>query len=262
MKVASTSQDEFVAQEPERPWGEPPPRLNDRTKRQIVLVALVACVIFLIWRLANLFPRRFSDMDSASFIQLAGFAMLVASGLVFGRRIRFAEATRNIAIWLGVAGVLVLGYSYQDELAAIYARVRSEAMPSSPTLVGSHTMVLTADASGGFFVTGEVNGLPVRFLVDTGASDIVLSPGDAKRLDVDVTTLQFTREYETANGSGRGAPYVAESLAVGPVKLLQVPMSINQAPMDASLLGMTFLKQLDSFQVQGRKLILKWKSKS
>jgi len=253
--------DNFVAQEPERPWGEPPPRITDRHKRQIVFLALIACVTFLLWRLANLFPRRFSDMDSASFIQLAGFGLLAASGLVFGRRMRFADVTRNIAIWLAVAGVLVLGYSYQDELAGVWSRVRSEAVPSSPTVISSHTMVLTAESGGGFFVTGEVNGLPVRFLVDTGASDIVLSPADAKRLDVDVSSLQFTREYETANGAGRGAPYVAESLAVGPVKLEQVPMSINQAPMDTSLLGMTFLKQFDSFQVQGRKLILKWKGK-
>jgi aspartyl protease family protein len=250
---------QFVAQEPERPWGEPPPRFTDLHKR-IVFVALIACVALLLWQLSSLFPRRFSDMDAASFIQLAGFGLLVASGLVFGRRMRFADATRHIAIWLGIAGVLVLGYSYQDELAGVWARVRSEAVPSSPTVIGSHTMVLTADAGGGFFVTGEVNGLPVRFLVDTGASDIVLSPTDAKRLDVDVSTLQYARVYETANGAGRGAPYVAESLAVGPVKLEHVPMSINQAPMDTSLLGMTFLKQLDSFQVQGRKLILKWKN--
>jgi aspartyl protease family protein len=248
-----------VAQEPERPWGEPPPRISNLAKRRIVFVALVICVTFLLWRLSNLFPRRFSDMDSAQFIQLAGFGLLVASSLAFGRRMRFAEAARNIGIWLGVAGVLVLSYSYQDELAGVWSRVRSETMPSSPTVIGSHTMVLTADAGGGFFVMGEVNGLPVRFLVDTGASDIVLSPADAKRLDVDTKSLLFSRVYETANGAGRGAPYVAESLSVGAVKLEQVPMSINEAPMDTSLLGMAFLKQLDSFQVHGRKLILKWK---
>ena len=100
-----------------------------------------------------------------------------------------------------------------------------------------------------------------RFLVDTGASDIVLSPSDAKRLGVDVAQLQFTQDYETANGVGRGAPYTIERLTVGPVLMTVVPASINQTPMESSLLGMTFLKRLDGFEVRGRKLYLRWHGK-
>lgn len=249
-----------MAEQPERPWGAPQPRFTEQHKRLMIFLALIVGVGLLIWEVSALFPRRTSDLDTVYLVNLSGFGILVASGLVLGRRIKLVEAARALGAWIAIAAVLILGYSYQDELAGVYARVRSELIPSSPTITGTHTMVLTADAGGGFFVTGEVNGLPVRFLVDTGASDIVLSPDDARRLDVDVKALQFTREYETANGEGRGAPYMAESLSVGPVKLVAVPMSINEAPMETSLLGMTFLKQLDSFQVQGRKLILKWKS--
>ena len=248
-------------QKPERPWGGPRPLVSLEQKRIIVFFALIGAIALLLYELASLFPRHASDLDTIQFISLAAFAVLIMSGLIFRRRAGFGEVSRSIAIWTGVAATLVLAYAYQDELWSIYTRVRSEFAPSYPAIVGDHTMVLTASSDGGFFVMGSVNGLPVRFLVDTGASDIVLSPSDAKRLGVDVTTLQFTRQYETANGVGRGAPYTIERLTVGPVAMTVVPASINATPMESSLLGMTFLKHLEGFEVRGRKLYLRWRGK-
>jgi len=248
--------------EPERPWGVRRPLVSPEQWRLVVFFALIAAIVLLLWELATLFPRHASDLDNVSFISLVAFAVLVMSGLIFRRRASFADVSRSVAIWTGVAAVLVLGYAYQDELAGVYTRVRSELLPSAPTMVGAHTLVLTANNDGGFFVTGTINNLPVRFLVDTGASDIVLTPADAKRLGVDIAELQFTRVYETANGVGRGAPYKIEKLAIGPIAMTDVPVSINQTPMDASLLGLTFLKRLDSFEVRGRKLYLHWRGDS
>src|SRR5579864_5937043 len=233
-----SSPDMSGEQKPENPWGTPRPLVSLEQKRIIVFFALIAAIVLLLYELASLFPRHASDLDTMQFISLSAFAVLVMSGLIFRRRAGFGEVTRSIAIWTGVAAVLLLGYAYQDELKSVYVRVRSELVPSYPTVVADHTMVLTASSDGGFFVVGSVNGLPVRFLVDTGASDIVLSPSDAKRLGVDLAELQFTREYETANGVGRGAPYTIERLAVGPVAMTVVPASINGAPMETSLLGL------------------------
>ncbi|MEI9890753.1 MAG: TIGR02281 family clan AA aspartic protease [Caulobacteraceae bacterium] len=93
------------------------------------------------------------------------------------------------------------------------------------------------DTDGGFYVTGQVNGQTVRFLADTGSSDIVLSPADAQRLGLDPASMQFSKSAETANGIGFGAPYKAASLAIGPIQLADVPMSVNKAAMSSSLLG-------------------------
>jgi aspartyl protease family protein len=120
-------------------------------------------------------------------------------------------------------------------------------------------LVITADENGEFVVYGRVDGAPVKFVVDTGATDIVLAPQDAKRLGIDLDGLNFTSQFETANGVGRGAPSTVESLVIGPIRLTHVPVSINQAPMDSSLLGMAFLRQLQSFSVTGRKLTLRAK---
>jgi aspartyl protease family protein len=105
-----------------------------------------------------------------------------------------------------------------------------------------------------------VNGQPVRFLVDTGASDIVLSPADAQRLGLDPASLSFTKPVETANGIGLGASYSAADVSVGSIRLSNVPMSVNKAPMSSSLLGMAFFNRLQSFRFEGNKLYLKSRS--
>jgi aspartyl protease family protein len=104
---------------------------------------------------------------------------------------------------------------------------------------------------------GEVDGAPVRFVVDTGASDIVLSPQDAARAGLLPPSTKYSRPSETANGVGYGAPMDVRSLEVGPIRLANVRVFVNQAPMSASLLGMTFLDRLDSFEVRGDQLFLR-----
>ncbi len=86
----------------------------------------------------------------------------------------------------------------------------------------------------------------------------MLAPQDARRLGVDVSGLRFNRQSETANGLGLGATYVAGTLDVGPIRLNNFTMEINRAPMSSSLLGLSFLNRLDSFEIRGRKLYLKW----
>jgi aspartyl protease family protein len=103
----------------------------------------------------------------------------------------------------------------------------------------------------------EANGIPLRFLIDTGASDVVLSPAAARAIGIDMEALRFTRVFNTANGTVRGAPYNLASLKVGPIELANVPVSVNQAEMDVSLLGMTFLNRLESFEFRGRQLYLR-----
>jgi aspartyl protease family protein len=172
---------------------------------------------------------------------------------------RWTEVARNIAIWGVIAAVLAVGYAYRDELGSIGARVQSELMPGEPVQsTGAHVLTLTQDDAGDFYVYGAANGTRIRFLVDTGASDIVLSPADARRLGIDMSALHFVSGFETANGVGAGARTTLDTLSVGPIQLWNVPVSINRTDMHASLLGMTFLKRLKAFEFSGRKLTFRW----
>lgn len=205
------------------------------------------------------FPAELASIDGVAALQTLGFLALVASGLVFARRFSHREIFRNAAIWIGFGAAAFLIYSFRYDLAGVVARARSELVPAYAVSAASHTMTITASDDGGFYVMGKVNGAPVRFAIDTGANGVLLSPADAQRAGADLAALKFSSPSETANGVGYSAAYVADSFDIGPIRMTNVPVAVNRAPMSASLLGMAFLKRLDSFEFHGDQLTLKWR---
>lgn len=119
-------------------------------------------------------------------------------------------------------------------------------------------LVLRAGTHGHFMVEATVNGEPLRFMVDTGASAIYLTPDDAEQLGWPAHRLTFSERYDTAAGEVRAAPVTLRSLRIGQLELYDLPASIGEQPGSISLLGMTFLKRLESYQVRGDTLILTW----
>ena len=96
----------------------------------------------------------------------------------------------------------------------------------------------------------------VTFLVDTGATDVVLAPDDAQRIGCDMANLKFTQFAETANGTVRGAPVTLQSLIIGPIDITGMPATVNGAEMSDSLLGMAFLNRLSGWRVENGVLTL------
>lgn len=222
-------------------------------------VAVAVCVGLGVWALTVLNPTRsLSGEEWLNLTYALGFFALVSSSL-FARRLGLGQMVRYSLIWAAIVAALLLGFTFRDELGFVSRRVTAELAPSQPLASGPREMAVIREGDGHFYVMGTVNRQPVRFLIDTGASDIALSPADARRLGVDLGSLVFSRSFETANGTGRGAPFVAESLSVGPIRLSDVPMTINAAPMQSSLLGLSYLNQLESYEVRGRTLYLRWK---
>jgi aspartyl protease family protein len=118
--------------------------------------------------------------------------------------------------------------------------------------------VVEPSAGGHYVIEAVVNGAPVTFLVDTGASDIVLTMADAENLGLQPGTLRFTQRFATANGEVRAAPVVLREIRVGQFSLFDVPASVNEAPLPVSLLGMSFLQQLNGYAVENGRLVLRW----
>ena len=245
----------------EGPWHRTSQSKHARSgSRSILWLALLLAGGVALWILADLFPGRLSsDEDRAYLAQSVVVLALLAGGLAFFRRTTLGAALRNLAIWAGIALALVLGFTFQEELRHTATRVRAELLPSYPLTAAANELVVTASADGQFHIVGEANGTKVDFLIDTGASDIVLAPADARRVGIDTNALHFTRIYRTANGLGRGASFTLPSLSIGPIERSNVPISINQSETSDSLLGMSFFAGLTSFEIRGRKLYLRWR---
>ena len=223
--------------------------------RRLIIIGVCAAVGLGVAWLFEHFPRPLTATDWSYPAYAMGMLVIVMSSLL-SRRLKLSQMARYGAIWGAIVVVLLVGYTLRDDLAALGPRLLSELVPSfAVPSGGGRTLALTRSEDGGYYLMGQVNGTPVRFLIDTGAGDIVLSPDDARRVGVDLGALKFDRGYETANGVGRGAAYTVSSLSAGPIRLGPTQVSINQAPMSQSLLGMAFLRRLD-FEFKGRQLIL------
>jgi clan AA aspartic protease (TIGR02281 family) len=128
----------------------------------------------------------------------------------------------------------------------------------SRTTSTGQELVIPVGRNGHFTVTAEVDGVEILFLVDTGASQVILTAEDAERLGYGVDDLEYSARFQTANGTIRGAPLLLPNLRIEDLEIEDVHASVIQAPMPASLLGMSFLSRLDSFEVGDEGLILRW----
>jgi aspartyl protease family protein len=102
----------------------------------------------------------------------------------------------------------------------------------------------------------EANGTPVEFVVDTGATDIVLSRQDAAKIGIDLDGLVYTGMANTANGTVRSAPVRLDTLNLDGIVDRGVRAWVNEGEMFGSLLGMAYLERYERIEIAGDRLVL------
>jgi aspartyl protease family protein len=136
------------------------------------------------------------------------------------------------------------------------ARTQGLARPALPSPPFSVTLV--ADSQGHFLLEPIVNGTRLRMLVDTGASLVVLSREDARRIGINPAPSDFRATVSTANGSVQVAPVLLKQITVGELSVRDVPAVVfPDNKLQVGLLGMSFLSKLSHFEVAGGRLVLK-----
>ncbi|MDJ0721462.1 MAG: TIGR02281 family clan AA aspartic protease [Desulfobacterales bacterium] len=171
---------------------------------------------------------------------------------------RTAAKLKGLLAWAGIFLMAMLVYTYRHDLAAVKNRMLGALIPEFGTEAAERALQFHVGADGHFHIRARVNDVPIRFLVDTGASHIVLTPRDAKSLGLDRERLVFDKIYATANGMVRGASIQVDDFRIGDLHLKDVNASVNEAPMHESLLGMTFFNRLERFTVEGGMLTIHW----
>jgi aspartyl protease family protein len=194
--------------------------------------------------------------DSGQIVYEILLVLIVSSSIASGK---IWTNLRHLAIWAGIFLILMVGYSYRHEMSAIKEKVFAELVPSKGYQKTMDSISFPVSSDGHFYIIAEVNGTPVTFLADTGASHIVLSPADAEKIGIEKTELYFDRFYETANGMVRGSSIRIADFRIGEIYLKEIGASVNEAEMRNSLLGMTFFKRLKSYEVKDNVLTLHWK---
>ena len=116
---------------------------------------------------------------------------------------------------------------------------------------------ITGANPGDFAITAQINGARVAMVLDTGASSVVLTRDDAKAAGLPLEVLNYTVNIDTANGRARAAPVTLDRIAIGGLVERSVEALVAQpGQLKMSLLGMSFLNRLQSWQVSGDRLVL------
>lgn len=212
----------------------------------------------LIFVLAHTFPGVLDQQDARMrLVYGVGLLALIGSSAVLGWRENAGLALRQAMGWVAIALVLVVGYGYRAEFTSVFQRTQGELMPTRALEVRHGVVSLGGDGTGHFLADAKVNGTHVRFLVDTGASHVALTPFDAQRLGFDINALDYRIPYQTANGIAYAAPVRLEEISIGSITVRDVRASVSKDGLSQSLLGMSFLGQLTGVELSGDRLILR-----
>ncbi len=184
----------------------------------------------------------------ASIAYLSLLAVAILGYFVAAGRRELGTTLRNLAMW----GLIFVG---AVAVAGLWPQLRDQVAPrQSLTATGSLSVPQSFD--GHYRVRLDVNGKPVDFIIDTGASDLVLSREDARRVGIDPDRLAYLGRAQTANGTVGMARVTLDQVALGDAVDRNVAASVSDGEMPGSLLGMSYLSRFGRIEIENGRLLL------
>jgi aspartyl protease family protein len=223
----------------------------------LLLIGLLIAILVLIAQHGEGTVGPLSSADFGSLAYKLAILVFLAAALSTMFRERFVQAITAALLWVVVGLLLVIGYSYRFELVDVANRVLAELIPGHVISHG-RTVEVARTSAGDFAIAAQINGARAHLVLDTGASSVVLTQDDAKAAGLPLDLLNYTVSIDTANGRARAAPVTLDRVAIGGLEERSVEALVAQpGQLRTSLLGMSFLNRLQSWQVNGDRLILK-----
>jgi aspartyl protease family protein len=192
--------------------------------------------------------------DTASLIYASIAAMLVASSL-FARRLPIGQTLKMLLAWLAIFSAGFVLFSFREEAGVVWKRVKSELSPGGMT-ESNGSVTIRQNDDGHFWIDANINGVPARLMVDSGATVTALSVATAKAARVDVDESGFPMMINTANGAIEAKRARAATFRVGPIERKDFPVIVSENFGDTNVVGMNFLSTLDGWRVEGNELLL------
>jgi aspartyl protease family protein len=191
-----------------------------------------------------------SDGQGPNLLYLLMLLLLVGSSLV-AMRIPMGKALRMALAWIAIFALGFLLFAFRGEFAGIGSRLRAEA--TGATIEDGKELRIPIADDGHFYVDASVNGRPVRFMVDSGASVTTISVADARTAGIALDGRRAV--VSTANGPATVTQSYAGRLEIGSISRTDFPVDIIQQD-GMNLLGMNFLSTLRGWRVEGTYLVL------
>ncbi|SFR80265.1 retropepsin-like aspartic protease family protein [Sphingomonas jatrophae] len=191
--------------------------------------------------------------DGAAAVGILLCLVLVGSSLA-ARRVPLGPAIRMVVAWVAIFGGVALLFAWRPDLADLGRRALVAADPASGTVSGGTLRVRLA-ADGHYWVRGTVDGAPVRFLIDSGATTTALSARTVEAAKLK-RTGGLPIYLRTANGDVAAERVRVTELVVGPITQRGLPAVTATAFGDLDVLGMNFLSGLKRWGVEEGVLVL------
>lgn len=188
------------------------------------------------------------SVDPARLVFLSLLVLALGGFLVVEFRRDAGSAARAVLAW-GLIFLAIIG------AAGLWKDIRRDVMPRQ-SIVSPTRIEVPIGPDGHFHLTAELNGVPVRFVVDTGATSIALGPRDAGRVGIDLDRLVFAGRARTANGLVPTATVRLETVAIGEIVDEDVSAVVIRGEVDRSLLGMDYLSRFARVGFEGGTLVL------
>ena len=190
-----------------------------------------------------------NDFDIGRLIFLIVLGAAVVFWFFAHHRQSVNKTLQQAVVWGLLFLGVIAGYGlWQD--------VRDDILPRQAVFDEQGRVEVPMSPDGHYYLTLDVNGAPIEFVVDTGASGIVLSQKDAAATGLPMNELVYLGRALTANGEVRTAPVRLDSMALGSIVDYDVSAVVNEGDLDRSLLGMDYLRYWDRIEITQNALIL------
>lgn len=163
---------------------------------------------------------------------------------------------KYIVIWCGFALIALILYGYRYELNEVKNRLYITLFPSKAIVRNHEQLEISIAQDNHFYLIVKINNKPVKFMIDTGASEVVIDKKLAQELGFDLNNLYFDKVFRTANGEVYGSSIYFNEIEVSSLKFYNVSASITNSDLAVPLLGMSFLKRFYKYEFYQGKLIL------
>lgn len=190
-----------------------------------------------------------NDIEIGNLVYLGILLTALLFWFITSARQNLGRTTQHMAVWalIFLGTIAVIG---------LWDDIRATVRPAQVVFDDAGRIEIPRSSDGHYRIMATINGATITFIVDTGASDIVLSKSDARKVGFEPDELPYYGRAMTANGEVRTAPVRLKSVLIGGYEDRNVSARINGGVLEQSLLGMSYLERYSQITIAGNRLIL------